>query len=115
MALAGDTDCLIQMAESDVTKPYIQGRVKEILNSALIGTQEQTIAKLTQQIAKVKITSAQEAHKQRDRSDLMFKKLQDQVKEMDLASKTQHDREIRDKESLIKKHAMLKDDFDYQL
>ena len=45
----------------------------------------------------------------------MFKKLQDQVKEMDLASKTQHDREIRDKESLIKKHAMLKDDFDYQL
>lgn len=38
MALAGDTDCLIQMAESDVTKPYIQGRVKEILNSALIAT-----------------------------------------------------------------------------
>lgn len=45
----------------------------------------------------------------------MFKKLQDQVREMDMASKTQHDREIRDKESLIKKHATLKDDFEYQM
>lgn len=75
MALASDTDCLIQMAESDVTKPYIQGRVKEILNGSLIATQEHTIAKLTKQMAKIKVASAQEAQKRRDRSDLMFKKL----------------------------------------
>lgn len=63
MALAGDSDCLIQMAESDVTKPYIQGRVKELLNSALVSTQEQTIARLTQDIARIKIHGAQEAQR----------------------------------------------------
>ena len=34
---------------------------------------------------------------------------------MDRASKSQHERESRDKETLIKKHALLKDEFDFQM
>ena len=63
MALASDSDCLVQMAESNVTKPYIQGRVKELINGALAATQEQTIARLTQDIARIKIQSTQEAQR----------------------------------------------------